>query len=260
MVAEVSGTETAATGMAASVTKTPGVALPAEPANFTATNGHGQVAVSWDNPGNMTISKYQYSTNGGSTFTDIPNSNEDTTSFTFSNLTNGTEYTLAIRASNLSGESTAATVTVTPLGLAPTNLVAARDSTRVVLQWDTGDPSITNYLIRTEVAGSGAPPSQVVPAGSGTRTMADVTGLTNGTGYTFSVMVVEVSGTDTVATGMAASVTKTPAVALPAEPANFSATNGHGQVAVSWDNPGNMTISKYQYLSLIHISEPTRPY
>ena len=248
MAAEVSGTETVATGMAGSVTETPGVAVPAAPTGLTATPGDGQVSVTWDNPGNITIRKYQYSTDGGAAFNHMNGSNRNTTSHTITGLTNGTEYTLAIRASNLSGESTAATVTVTPLGPAPTNLVAARDSTRVVLQWDTGDPPITNYLIRTEVAGgSGDPAEKVVTAGSGTRTMADVTGLTNGTEYTFSVMVAEVSGTDTVATGMAASVTKTPGVALPAALANFTATVGHGQVAVSWDNPGNITISKYQY-------------
>ena len=248
MVAEVSGTDTVVTGMGATVTETPAVTVPAAPTGLIATPGDGEVAVTWDNPGNITITNYGYSTNGGANFTRIPDSDMDTTAFTFSNLTNGAEYTLAIRASNLSGESTAATVTATPLRPAPTNLVAARDSTRVVLQWDTGDPPITNYLIRSEVAGgSGDPAEKVVAAGSGTRTMADVTGLTNGTEYTFSVMAAEVSGTDTVATGMAASVTKTPGVALPTAPANFTATVGHGQVAVSWDNPGNMTISKYQY-------------
>ena len=246
--AEVSGGETVVTGMGTTVTETPTVAAPAAPTGLAATPGDGEVAVSWDNPGNITIRKYQYNTDGGTTFNHMNGSDRDTTSFTFSNLTNGTQYTLAIRASNLSGASTAATVTVTPLLPAPTNLVAARDSTRVVLQWDTGDPSITNYLIRTEATGGGGDPAEkVVAAGSGTRTMADVTGLTNGTEYTFSVMVAEVSGTDTVATGMAASATKTPGVALPAAPANFTSTVGHGQVAVSWDNPGNITISKYQY-------------
>ena len=247
--AEVSGTDTVVTGMGATVTETPTVAVPAAPANLTATPGDGQVEVTWDDPGNITITNYEYSTNGGANFTGITDSDMDTITFTFDDLANGTEYTLAIRAANRSGKSTAATVTVTPLGPAPTNLVAARDSTRVVLQWDTGDPAATNYLIRSEVTGggSGDPPDKLVAAGSGTRTTAEVTGLTNGTEYTFSVMVAEVSGTDTVVTGMAASVTKTPGLAMPAAPANFMATVGHGQVAVSWDNPGNITISQYQY-------------
>ena len=90
------------------------MAVPATPANLTATLGNGQVAVTWGNPGNITIRKYQYSTDGGTTFNHMNGSDRDTTSYTFSDLTNGTQYTLAIRASNLSGESTAATVTATP--------------------------------------------------------------------------------------------------------------------------------------------------
>ena len=112
--AEVSGGQTVIAGASSSVVATPTVAVPAAPTNLTATPGDGQVAVTWDNPGNITIRKYQYSTNGGTTFHHMNGSGRNTTSFTFNNLTNGTQYTLAIRASNLSGESTAATVTATP--------------------------------------------------------------------------------------------------------------------------------------------------
>ena len=76
--------------------------------------GDGHVRVTWDNPGNISIRKYQYSADGGMTFNHMNGSDRDTTSFTFSNLTNGTEYTLAMRASNLSGNGTAATVTAMP--------------------------------------------------------------------------------------------------------------------------------------------------
>ena len=87
---------------------------PAAPVNLTAMPGDGHVRVTWDNPGNISIRKYQYSADGGMTFNHMNGSDRDTTSFTFSNLTNGTEYTLAMRASNLSGNGTAATVTAMP--------------------------------------------------------------------------------------------------------------------------------------------------
>ena len=86
----------------------------AAPENLTATPGDGQVTVTWDDPDNITIRKYQYSTNGGANFNHMNGSGRNTTSFTFSNLTNGTEYTLAIRAANLSGQGPSATVTATP--------------------------------------------------------------------------------------------------------------------------------------------------
>ena len=248
MAAEVSGTETVVAGIAASVTETPGVAVPAAPTGLTATPGGGQVAVTWDNPGNITIRKYQYSTDGGTTFNHMNGSNRNTTSHTITGLTNGTEYTLAIRASNLSGDSTAATVTATAGLPAPENLVAAPDSTRVVLQWDTGGSGVTNYLVRSQAEGSGGDPAEkVVAPGSGTRTTTEVTGLTNGTAYVFSVRAAEVSGGETVVTGVGATVTETPTVAVPATPANLTATPGDGQVAVTWGNPGNITIRKYQY-------------
>ena len=254
--AEVSGSETVVTGMGASVTETPAVAVPAAPVNLTATAGNGQVAVTWDNPGNITIRKYQYSTDGSSSFNHMNGSKRNTTSFTFSNLTNGTEYTLAIRASNLSGESTAATVTATPLGPAPENLVAALDSTRVVLQWDTGDSEVTNYLVRTELtSNSWDIGEKFVTASAGPRTTTDVTSLTDGTEYSFYVQAAELREGHTqytgpasiVITGASSSLNATPAVAVPAAPTGLTATTGDGQVAVTWDNPGNITIRKYQY-------------
>ena len=87
---------------------------PSAPENLTAAPGDGRVRVTGDNPHNITIRKYQYSTDGGAHFNHMNDSGPSTTSFTFKNLTNGTEYTLAIRASNLSGNGTAATVVATP--------------------------------------------------------------------------------------------------------------------------------------------------
>ena len=53
---------------------------PAAPANLTAAVGDGQVTLSWNDPGNDTITKYQYNTDGGTTFNDIPGSSATTTS------------------------------------------------------------------------------------------------------------------------------------------------------------------------------------
>ena len=86
--------------------------------------------------------------------------------------------------------------------------MAAPDSTRVVLQWDTGSAGVTNYLVRSQAEGSGGDPEEkVVAPGSGTRTTTEVTGLTNGTAYVFSVRAAEVSGGETVVTGVGTSVT-----------------------------------------------------
>ena len=251
MAAEVSGTGTVATGLASTVTETPAVHLPATPTGLTAAPGGSQVTLTWDDPGNITIRKYQYSTDGGTTFNHMNGSKSTTTSFTVTGLTNGTEYTLAIHASNRSGNGEAATVTATAGLPAPANLVDGEDNSRVVLQWDTGDPGITHYLISSEIIDGNAnltpPPDQLVPAGSGTRTTAEVTSLTNFTLYAFTVQAAAVSGGQTVVTGLGSTVNSTPRVNVPATPTNLTATPGDGQVAVTWDNPGNITIRKYQY-------------
>ena len=155
--AEVSGGQTVVTGPGSSVEATPQVVVPAPPTGLIATP-----------------KKYQYSGHG---CTDINGSDRDTTSFTFTGLENGETYGLDIRASNLSGESAATYVTAVPGWPAPTNLVVGVDSTRIVLQWDTGDSEITHYLVGFYAAGSGQYTETVVPAGSGSKTTAEITSL-----------------------------------------------------------------------------------
>ncbi|TGG90098.1 MAG: hypothetical protein ERJ67_11550, partial [Aphanocapsa feldmannii 277cV] len=238
------------------VSATP-VAVPAAPSDLSVTTSHREATLSWSDPGNATISRYELSTDGGSTFSAISSSNASTTSHTVTGLTNGTPYTFALRAVNGSGNSDAATLTATtPLWFAPTDLVAAVDKSRVVLQWTTGDPTIEKYLVRVKRASDNAAVSdQLVSAspGSGTTTIADVSSLANDTTYIFSVQAAEYPSenanfSDGIRiTGMAASVTATPAVARPAAPTNLSATSNRNRVTLSWDNPDNITIRKYQY-------------
>ena len=87
----------------------------AAPTNLTATVGvgAGQIALDWDNPNNTLITKYQYSTDGGTSFNDITGSSATTTEYTVTGLGNGTEYTVAVRAVNASVNGEAATVTAT---------------------------------------------------------------------------------------------------------------------------------------------------
>ncbi|TGG90063.1 MAG: hypothetical protein ERJ67_11555, partial [Aphanocapsa feldmannii 277cV] len=231
---------------------------PATPSGLSATPDDNQVTLNWDDPGDDTITSYEVSTNGGITFIAINGSDAGTTSHTFTGLDLGTTYSFAVRAVNGSGYSNAATLSATtaPLWSAPTNLVAAPDKKRVVLQWDTGNPAITRYLVRVKLAGDNSAVShKLVAPSSGTTTVTDVSSLTNGTAYSFSVQAAEYSSdsanfADTIKiTGMASSVTSTPSVARPAAPTNLLATVNGNKVALSWDNPDNITIRKYQYSS-----------
>ena len=216
------------------------VSMPA-PDNLTATAGDDrQTTLSWSDPGNDAIYKYQVSIDNGTTFTDISDSSKSTTTTTVTGLTNGTGYTLAVRGVNWWGYGAASTATATPLWPAPTNLVATPDSSRVFLEWDR-NPGITDY--RVDVSDGS---SVSVSAGSGSKTIAAIDSLANGTAYTFTVLATQDSAQDSADSSWPAAVDATPMVVSPDAPTNLSATPSNSQATLSWDDPGNNTITKYQ--------------
>ncbi len=225
---------------------------PAAPVNLSATVGNGQVTLSWDDPGNDTITKYQYSTNGGTNFTDIGSSDNETTAYTVTGLTNGTQYTLAVRAVNDGGDGTASTVTATPETVpdAPTSLTATGADTSVALAWTAsvsdGGSAITMHQYRQKAGTDNYGNWTDIPesAHGGNNAIGHtVTGLDRGKTYTFLVRAVNSVG-NSIASGEASAPT------APAAPANLSAAPGDGQAALTWDDPANTTITKYELLQL----------
>ena len=216
------------------------ISMPA-PENLTTTEGDDrQTTLSWSDPDNDTIYKYQVSMDGGTTFTDISGSSKSTTTTIVTGLTNGTQYTLAVRGVNWWGYGAASTATATPLWPAPANLVATPDSSRVFLEWDR-NPGITDY--RVDISDGN---SVDVPAGSGSKTIAAIDSLANGTAYTFTVLATQDSAQDSADSSWPAAVDATPMVVSPDAPTNLSATPSNSQATLSWDDPGNNTITKYQ--------------
>ncbi len=218
------------------------VSMPA-PDNLTATEGDDrQTTLSWSDPGDDSIYKYQVSIDNGTTFNDISDSSKSTTTTTVTGLTNGTGYTLAVRGVNWWGYGAASTATATPLWPAPANLVATPDDGRIYLEWDT-NPGITDYRVETKVTSTDVfVASSPFSAGSGSKTIAAIDSLINGTEYTFTVLATQ----GTADSSWPAAVNATPMAVLPDAPTNLSATPSNGKVRLSWDDPGNNTITKYQ--------------
>ena len=106
----------------------------------TAGPGSGQVTLSWSDPGNSNISKYQYHLRIGDTgnnwrgWTNIPGSNADTVSHTVTGLTNGQIYTFVVRAfvGSAAGPESSY-VFATPL-LAPPTVSIARQGGDAVIE------------------------------------------------------------------------------------------------------------------------------
>jgi hypothetical protein len=189
--------------------------------------GNGQAGVTW------TAAASNGSPITGYTVTSAPggftSSVGNVTNATVTGLTNGTAYTFTVTATNSvgTGPASAASNSVTPTGppSAPTNVVATRGDTQAAVTWTAalanGSP-ITGYTVTSAPGG--------ITSSVGNVTNATVTGLTNGTAYTFTV-----TATNSVGTGpsSAASNSVTPA-GLPSAPTNVVATPGNGQAGVTW--------------------------
>ena len=159
----------------------------------------------------------------------------DTGSFTHSSLNVGQTYYYQARATNANGitgawsAQVAATVLSSPTISGPQNLQAAMEDQQVTLTWQAPGGTITGYEYRYAES-TAALPATWSPAGADlTET---VTGLMNGTRYTFEVRAMSSSGV-----GPPASVMQTPA-AVPDAPA-LTATEGYRLVTLSWEAPAN---------------------
>ena len=221
---------------------------PSAPTNLRAAAGDRQIALSWDDPGNNTIGKYQVSKNAGAefpAFDDIIGSSATTTEHTLtSDLSNGTRYTLGVRASNRGGQGRVSMVTATPLWPAPENLTATPRNKEVELEWDTGDSGIAGYKVTAvDAIGSATPVTSFVPRGSGPKTNTTITGLANGTDYAFTVQAAKIYQSTTVITGKPSTKTVT---MPPAAPANLWPMPRDARVTLSWTDPGNDSITGYQ--------------
>ena len=228
---------------------------PAKPTGLSASAGAGQVDLSWDDPSDSSITKYQVRLKKGSgawgSWTDIPSSGATTTSHRVSGLDNGKVYSFQIRAVNGGGNSLksntakATPESSTPKPGAPSGFSASRGDGSVTLSWgDPSDNSITKYQVRRK-KGSGAWGGWTDIAGSGSSTTGHtVSGLDNGSEYSFQVRAVNNGGNGAVS----ATVEETPrALSAPV----ISGQAGDSSVILSWEDIEGEEITGwwYQYKS-----------
>ena len=225
-------------------------AVPYAPDNLSAAGGNGQVTLTWDDPDDTTITGYQYQQAEGEgefgDWADILGSMATTTSHTVTGLTNGTSYTFAVRAVNDSlGNGAASTVTAVMVPTAPTGLSAAPGDGKVALSWaDPGNATITKYQYSTD---GGANLSDFDGGSNSDTTAYTVTGLTNYQEYSFQIRAVNASGEGPASNSASA----TPRLPKPAKPTGLGAVPGDKKVTLSWQDPNNSTIDKYQISEVV---------
>ncbi len=239
------------------ISTTPVSALLPRIQEFTAARGDSQINLSWTSPNDNTITKWQYRLHFlyGATakylstdWIDIPGSGAGTTSYTVPNIPNNKGYGVQIRAMHGSavGPPTIrkdvipnpSTTPAKPAGF----MVTAGDG-QAVLDWtNPGDASITRWWYRIQDNRLWL----AIPNSNASTVSYTVPNLTNGSDYRFRIVAENSDGkgvpTDWVrAYPYATSMT-------PAPPAGLTATPGAARVTLSWDDPGDSSITTWQYL------------
>lgn len=184
-----------------SATATPRT-VPSAVTGLTAAPANGAVGLTWAAPsstGGAAITAYrvQRSTNG-TTWTTVTSSAPLTRTFNVTGLTNGTRYSFRVAAINVAGVGTnSAVVASTPrtVASAPRALTARPRSRAVALSWtaptSNGGAPITAYRVQRSL--NGRTWTTVTSSAPLSRTFT-VTGLRNGTQYSFRVAAVNAAG------------------------------------------------------------------
>ncbi|MGA2455563.1 MAG: DUF4082 domain-containing protein [Solirubrobacteraceae bacterium] len=209
---------------------------PAAPTAVKASTGNASAAVSWTAPANggsqitgYTITPYIGAT--AQTATKISGS-PPATSTTITGLTNGTSYTFTVTATNALGtgpaseHSNAVTPTTVTVPGAPTAVTASAATRQALVSWtapsSNGGSAITSYTLTPYIGSSAQTPLEV----SASTTSAIITGLTNGTAYTFTVAASNVAGSGPASSASGA-ITPQDTIFDFATPATINSADAH---------------------------------
>lgn len=191
---------------------------PAAPENLTATVGNSKVTLNWNTVSDATGYKIYKTTSSGTYGEPIATVAGNVLSYDATELTNGTTYYFVIRATNASGDSlNSDEVSAMPKTVpsAPTEVTVTAGDGQATVSFtaptDHGGSPITGYIVTSN-------PGKITATGTGTT--ITVTGLTNGTTYTFTVRAINAAGNSADSTASNA--------VTPYRPSNGGSSGGSG--------------------------------
>ena len=229
---------------------------PAAPTGLTATAGpgSGQVTLRWTASDDSRITSYQYdnwrvtpgSWGGWRNFS--PGAGPGATGGRISGLVNGDQYGFRVRAragalQGAASDAATATPAANPPPAKPTGLTATAGDGEVVLSWDNPrDSRISLYQVQQRASGGSWGGWVAIGSSDANTTRLTRGGLTNGTAYDFQIR----ARAGTLLSPNSDTVSATPQGA-PAKPTGLAAEALDRRVQLSWDDPSNSAITKYQY-------------
>ena len=219
------------------------LAAPGAVRSLSAAPGNQQVVLTWLAPittGARPVTGYRVdqSTDGGGSWSNITNTGAASLTATVTGVTNGSSYLFRVTPLTSLGDGATANVSATPRTTpdAPSALaVTTVSSGIVVLGWTepstTGGFPVIGYRVETSTNGGTSWTVYSLNSGSAS-TSTSISGLVDGTEYTFRVAAITTVGTGTYST----TVTGTP-LAAAAAPAALSATPGDTELNLVWSAP-----------------------
>ncbi|MED4605536.1 fibronectin type III domain-containing protein, partial [Paenibacillus validus] len=229
-------------------TETPVSPPPPVPSGLEVTAGDKQAYLNWTANTDDTT-KYHIYKNG----VYLQTVTHPNTYYTATGLTNGTTYSFSITAMDAYGKESekSAPVMVTPVEIPPTvpsGLTVTAGDGQAALTWlaNTDDTTIYHIYLNGIYLNSVSHPT----------TSYTVTGLTNGTTYSFSISAEDEDGSESV---KSEAVTVIPTEPLTQKPTGLKAIAGDGQVTLSWTANTDKTTKYHIYKNGVYLTTVTHP-
>ena len=234
--------------------------VPGKPKGLSADPDHDRVELSWSDPQDKSISGYvilrrlRYDDPSGRFTTHVENTGTPAATYTDDDVQPQTHYTYRIKAINEHGPSERSRwlhvyTPAMPPPAWPTGLSAVATSHDAVdLTWDDpGDQTITGYAIyrrNPDIHALGVFITLVADTGTAATSYTD-TRVDPETSYIYRVQAINPAGESPRSDWARAD---TPAMPLPQAPTGLAAQASHDAVDLTWDDPGDSTITGYSIL------------
>ena len=230
---KVTATSTAGTSAASTASAAAAInAAPSAPLSVTAVAANASATVTWGAPANSngstitgyTVTAFDANNNTAGTCTSVA----PTTTCVVNSLTNGAPYTFKVTATNTIGisiaSSASAAVTPSTIPNAPTAVTASMGDAQATISFiapiNNGGSAVLSYTATSN-------PGNFTCTVNAPATSCTVTGLTNGTSYTFTVKATNKNGDSLASTASSAG---TPVLSSPPTLVNPSQPTGNPYV------------------------------